>query len=423
VDQCTATLAGCGPCKQCERGLCVRATTIEGQCPPCQTCDATSSNSGCIPVTDGATCAGGTCSRGQCVSGCGAGCGRCLACVDGRCVKDTTNANNVCPVCQTCGATGCEANSATTVPLTCPGGVCREGLCVSSCPTAGCGACKSCREGKCVPDVAASAACPECSKCSSDGTCVPDGTISTCSSGVCANSQCTNSCPAAGCPECKACRSGTCAANPELDGKQCTRGTCKNGECVPSCPANGCPACQVCGTTGQCNIAAEASARGCPACQMCIDGQCGPDPNGKCDGTCERGVCAPACGTSRCAVCQSCTNGQCANDDAQKCFGGTCQTGACKCGTESPCALPNVCQDGKCVLGCPELLRNLANQCKCPLPLQDLRSGASCPGFCELYFDPTSSCKNAVEQLKRCATDLGMGTYVTQAQNIIDKVC
>jgi hypothetical protein len=28
-----------------------------------------------------------------------------------------------------------------------------------------------------------------------------------------------------------------------------------------------------------------------------------------------------------------------------------------------------------------------------------------------------------VEQLKRCATDLGMGTYVTQAQNIIDKVC
>jgi hypothetical protein len=28
-----------------------------------------------------------------------------------------------------------------------------------------------------------------------------------------------------------------------------------------------------------------------------------------------------------------------------------------------------------------------------------------------------------VEKLKRCATDLGLGTYVTQAQNIIDKVC
>jgi hypothetical protein len=28
-----------------------------------------------------------------------------------------------------------------------------------------------------------------------------------------------------------------------------------------------------------------------------------------------------------------------------------------------------------------------------------------------------------VEKLKRCATDLGLGTYVSQAQNIIDKVC
>lgn len=242
-------------------------------------------------------------------------------------------------------APGCTSDSM------CPGGVCRGGACVPTCPTGT----KSCGGGVCVPLTGCCTSgecgggqqclggrceCPQglrncggtCRQCCSDAEC---GNGMVCLAGACqcpgGTMQCTGPCGEKSCKEC-------------CDSSQCTGGrVCVGGSCACAPPMRMCATgCAQCCTTPD-----------CPSGHICQGGSCRPEitcapagqpcgAGGCCNGLiCIAGVCQAGCAPAG----QPCTGGGCCN--GLTCASGTCQscgaTGQRCCTSSSPCQAGLVC--------------------------------------------------------------------------------
>ena len=291
----------CSVNQDCQEGLCCVSLEEGGRgcswcedptdCDQCQEWNGTT----CVNKAEGARCLWTPARDGCCTAGV------CGACPD-KCDGNTCNR-----LCQTC-------NSAT-------------GECVNHTDGTGCGVCKRCENGACVPDLTL----PGCEpKCTTDDDCDKEN-----------------------CETCDT-TTGKCIQNEKKTVTDC------NGNSRTCCPLTdetqcsgyqpSCPNCQLCDSaTGKCQAVPDGNM--CGDCKECQNGQCvdaGTTIITKCDGTTE--ACCSWNGTHTCED----ETGCCFTDDdcqfCEQCTGGRCvpndDKGMCPLEGTGGCAM---CQGGKCV--------------------------------------------------------------------------
>ena len=294
----------CSVNQDCQEGLCCVSLEEGGRgclpcedptdCDPCQEWNGTT----CVNKAEDSQCLWAAGTTGCCKSGV---CGACPnMCLGQSC--DT--------LCQTC-------DSAT-------------GECVNHPNGTGCGECKRCENGACVPDLTlpgctpqciTNADCGACEKCENKA-CVPDMTLPGCTP------QCTTN---TDCGTCEKCENKACVADLDQDGQicdseecsVCANGTCQNkmvqrticnGTKENCCPLNG-KTCEdeteCCTTDDECTTLEKSS--DCPfKCELnkCVAHKKSDDPCYNCNSkTGEKEPLSVGYHVGKCLVCRM-VNGQ-----------------------------------------------------------------------------------------------------------------
>lgn len=344
---------GCGPCQDCNSGLCVDRCTglCDENTDSCVECDPDH------PCPGNKSCVAGGCQctankpydlgNNRCVEcigqgDCEAKYGKCYKCVDGTCVYkgdcggtgicDPASGN--CEECLTksdCSSKGdnfcCDGNKKCKC---CAGFVLDPGTgkCVPApdCTGNDCGPCGECVQGKCVPrqcpdgQVCVNGDCLEKCDCNNPASCTNQGKICKNVEGQCVCIPCGN------CSE--GCGTGChCAGNNNCVVDKC-HGDCSNGSGCGG-GANGCGClggkCTDCAklkcATGEC-----AEALGCECNSL---GDCVSTAN-RCVGGCDtKGDCGDGCTCheQKCVPCEffSCATGECATKEGCRCNGSKCE--------------------------------------------------------------------------------------------------
>ena len=345
---------GCGPCQDCNSGLCV--DRCNGLCDEstdsCVECDSghpCPGNKACI--AGGCQCAPNKpydVGNNRCVEcigqgDCEAKYGKCYKCVDGACVyKGDCGGTGICDPatgdCEECLTKGdcsskgdnfcCDGNKKC---VCCPGFVLDpvSGKCIPKpdCTGNDCGPCGECIQGKCVPRQ-----CPDGQVCIGNGECVEKCDCNNPASCTNQGKICKNIEGQCVCVSC-----GTCAAGC-ANGCHCAGGNnCVVDRCHGSCTdgsgcgggANGCGCldskCTDCAklkcATGECALAL--------GCECNSLGDCVNTSN-RCVGGCStKGDCGDGCTchNEKCVPCEffDCSNGDCANHEGCRCNGNKCE--------------------------------------------------------------------------------------------------
>jgi hypothetical protein len=355
----SSDINNCGDCgkkctgpgiDRCAGGKCVCGNT-GGACP--SNLDCVSGTCQCIPGGRcGGCCDGNTCRTGSSVSNCGKGGVACKTCDDSDpCTADACNSSGTCTT-----------PNAPNVSTTCPGGVCINGSCCTTCRSGSSTCVTSLSTGQCGTGGAL------CQNCSDGNACTTDS----CSGGSCSYSNVTNG--------------GNCP------GGKCVSGNCCTG-CVQGASCVATPTVSACGAGGS-------------ACSSCIDGN--PCTNDVCSsGSCSNPnrTNGAICPTGRCAGGSCC--GGCRNGDS--CLGGTatsaCGAGGIPC---TSCSGGTECQQATCSGSCG--LQNLLDGTSCQSGAGECLSGACCTGC-----DRGGSCRNG-DTVADCGTGGGACTTCTAGE-------
>ena len=366
-----------------------------------------------VTPTDGPKPDAGLCNPSNCLNGC---CDASGVCRSGSDSQACGTLGNQCNDCLATGFDFCDGASSacgkvvTTCDVaSCPGGCCRNNLCLAGSNANACGTgastCQNCAMlGEACDPAGQFCSAPRCGPESCPGCCVGD---------LCVTGADPTSCGRSG-QQCQNCASQGTTCQPTFPGGVCEgQPMCGPKNCKGCCAGNTC-------LTGQDNTSCGGFGAQCTNCTQfgqlcsttnfppqCAPAQCGPQ---NCAGCCQGNVCigggtSVACGSggaqcARCATSQQCTNGQCQGSTL-------CNPGNC-----SGCCVGDICATGGQPTACGAGGGNCIN---CAANGQGCQGGAcvttcgpgNCPGCCDgnvcVMGTTTAQCGNGGNACVACA--------------------